>query len=90
MLSKVIVNSCYSVELMKSNVSFNLTIRQRASFVIYKNSIKNGDSNGNSNGGSDGSSDGNNISDRNNDSKGNSNGHSDADNEGDGVKKTHT
>lgn len=43
MLKRVILNFCYQVELTKSDVNFNITIKQRANFVIYRDSINNDD-----------------------------------------------
>lgn len=65
-------------KLIKSDVSFNITIKQRANFIIYKNSTKNNDSNNNSNNNSDNNDDGN------------SNGDTNGNNKGDSIKNKHT
>lgn len=66
---------------MKFDVCFILTIKQRTSFIIYKNSSNNYNSDGDSNGNSDSDSEG----DNNNDNSGNSN----DDNKSDSIKKTY-
>lgn len=71
---------------MKSYISINTTIKQRANFVTYKNSINNGNSNGNSNGDNDGDSDSGNDGDSDDDTNSDSNGH----NEGDSIQKIRT
>lgn len=70
------------VELIKFDISFNLTIKQKASFIIYKNSTNNGDSDGDSN---DDSND-----DNDKDSNSDNNGDNDVDNNGDNAKKIYT
>lgn len=82
-LKKVIINFCCQVELIKFDISFNSTIKQRASFVFYRNDAKNSDSDGNSDGDNNGDNDSDNDSDNDRDSDNDSNN----DNKGNNIKK---
>lgn len=86
MLRGVIVNSYYQIELIKSDISFNLTIKQEASFITYRNNTNNDNSDSNSNKDNYNDSDSNSYDNNNSDSNYNSN----DDNKGDITKKIYT